>query len=174
MEQFSRRAALGMIALGLTGGLSACAGRRKRRMERREDRRENRRGNRKADAQPLFPNETPQLRKQIVKWANYYDVPVPLVQRLVVRESTHRPAARNGPYYGLMQISVPTARSMGFVGKPADLLNANTNLQFAVKYLRGAWLVSDGSYDKAVKWYSRGYYYEAKKRGLLKETGLVQ
>ena len=26
--------------------------------------------------------------------------------------------------------------------------------------------------DEAVRWYARGYYYEAKKKGLLEETGL--
>lgn len=121
---------------------------------------------------PLYPNETPQLRQQINKWADYYNVPRPLVHRLAIRESTHRPGARNGPYYGLLQILPATARSMGFQGKPSDLLDADTNLKYAVKYLRGAWLLSDGSHDTAVKWYSRGYYYEAKRRGMLVETGL--
>jgi len=91
---------------------------------------------------------------------------------VIIRESTHNPQARNGPYYGLMQILPATARGMGYKGPDAGLLDADTNLQFAVKYLRGAWLLSDGSYDTAVKWYSRGYYYEAKRRGMLKETGL--
>ncbi|MCA0873680.1 lytic transglycosylase domain-containing protein [Seohaeicola saemankumensis] len=122
---------------------------------------------------PLYPNETPELRAKINKWADHYDVPRDLVQRVVIRESTHRPEARNGPYYGLMQIHPNTARGMGFQGQASDLLDADTNLEFAVKYLRGAWMVSDGSYDKAVGWYARGYYYEAKKRGLLKETGLI-
>ncbi|MBY6092423.1 transglycosylase SLT domain-containing protein [Pseudooceanicola sp. 502str34] len=126
----------------------------------------------RALATPLYPNETPELRQLIVKYADTYEVPVPLVQRLVVRESTHRPEARNGPYYGLLQILPATARSMGFAGKPTDLLDAETNLKYAVKYLRGAWLLADGSYDNAVKWYSRGYYYEAKRRGMLEETGL--
>ena len=71
-----------------------------------------------------------------------------------------------------MQILPATARTMGFRGEPSELLDANTNLQFAVKYLRGAWLLANGSFDTAVKWYSRGYYYEAKKRGMLVETGL--
>lgn len=94
------------------------------------------------------------------------------MHRLAVRESTHRPAAINRPYYGLLQILPATARSMGFRGKPRDLLDADTNLEFAVKYLRGAWLLSDGSEATAVKHYARGYYYEAKRRGMLKETGL--
>ena len=125
-----------------------------------------------ARALPLHPNETPELRAKINRWADHYDVPRPLVHRLAVRESTHNPKARNGPYYGLMQILPATARGMGFSGKPSDLLDADTNLQYAVKYLRGAWLLADGSYDNAVKWYSRGYYYEAKRRGMLVETGL--
>lgn len=121
---------------------------------------------------PLFPNETPDLRKKINYWSDHYEVPRSLVHRLAVRESTHRPTAVNRPYYGLLQILPATARSMGFRGKPQDLLDADTNLEFSVKYLRGAWLLADGSEDTAVKHYSRGYYYEAKRRGMLKETGL--
>jgi soluble lytic murein transglycosylase-like protein len=139
---------------------------------RPERRRERTRARRPAYDTPLYPNETPELRALIVKYADLYDVPLALVQRVIVRESTHRPGARNGPYYGLMQILPQTARTMGFRGKPEDLLDAETNLKYAVKYLRGAWLVSDGDMDAAVMWYARGYYYEAKRRGLLRETGL--
>lgn len=121
---------------------------------------------------PLYVNETPELRRLINKYADEYEVPRALVQRVVIRESTHRPGARNGPYYGLMQILPATARSMGYQGDAAGLLDAETNLKYAVKYLRGAWLLSDGSHDTAVKWYSRGYYFEAKRQGKLVETGL--
>jgi len=120
----------------------------------------------------LYPNETPELRRLIEQAARDNDVPVALVQRVVRRESTHNPKARNGPYYGLMQILPQTARSMGFRGQPEDLLDAETNLRYAVRYLRGAWLLADGSHDRAVMWYARGYYYEAKRRGMLRETGL--
>lgn len=120
----------------------------------------------------LYPNETAELRAQIEAAAAENDVPVALVQRVVVRESTHRPWARNGPYYGLMQILPATARSMGFRGQPEDLLDAETNLKYAVRYLRGAWLVSGGDMDRAVMWYARGYYYEAKRLGLIEETGV--
>lgn len=123
-------------------------------------------------ALPLHPNETPALRASINRWADQYDVPRKLVHRLAIRESTHNPAARNGPYYGLLQILPQTARTMGFRGAPNDLLNADTNLKYAVKYLRGAWLLSDGDHATAIKWYARGYYYEAKRRGMLVDTGL--
>jgi soluble lytic murein transglycosylase-like protein len=120
----------------------------------------------------LYPNETPELRALIDQYADRYDVPPELVQRVVIRESTHRPEARNGPYYGLMQILPATARSMGYQGSPHGLLDAETNLKYAVKYLRGAWLVAEGDQAEAVQWYARGYYYEAKRKGLLEETGL--
>ena len=120
----------------------------------------------------LYPNETPELRELIVEQARLNRVPVDLVQRVVVRESRHVPAARNGPYYGLMQILPETARTMGYRGRPEGLLDAETNLTYGVRYLRGAWLVADGDRDEAVGWYARGYYYEAKRKGLLEETGL--
>ena len=123
-------------------------------------------------ALPLFPNETPELRQSINRWADHYDLPRPLVHRLAIRESTHRPRARNGPYYGLLQILPATARSMGFDGKPADLLDPDTNLEYGLKYLSGAYLVADGDPDRAIFLYAKGYYPEAKAAGLLDETGL--
>jgi soluble lytic murein transglycosylase-like protein len=112
------------------------------------------------------------INRLIDRYADLYDVPSDLVHRVVQRESMYNPAARNGPYYGLMQIHPQTARTMGFRGSPEDLLDAETNLTYAVKYLRGAWLVSRGNRDDAVMWYARGYYYEAKRLDLLEETGL--
>lgn len=120
----------------------------------------------------LYPNETPELRGRINYWARYYGVPVAMVQRVVLRESGHRPGARNGPHYGLMQLNPQTARSMGHRGSANQLLDADTNLRYGVKYLRGAWMVADGDPEGTIYWYSRGYYDEAKRRGLLKRTGL--
>lgn len=122
---------------------------------------------------PLHPNETPELRASINHWADHYDMPRGLVHRLAIRESTHRPWAVNDPYYGLLQILPATARSMGFRGQPRDLLDADVNLEFAGKYLRGAWLLADGDQDRAIALYAKGYYYEAKARGMLVETGLA-
>lgn len=113
-----------------------------------------------------------EVARMVDDYADRYGVPRSLAHRVVKRESTYNPQARNGSYYGLMQIHPATARTMGFRGEPSELLNAETNLEYAMKYLRGAWLVSDGNQDNAVGWYSRGYYYEAKKRGLLQQTGL--
>ena len=126
-----------------------------------------------ADEPPLYPNETPELRLLINEYADLYEVPRDLVHQVIVRESTHRPWARNDPYMGLMQIHPNTAKGMGYTGSAEGLLDAETNLIYAGKYLRGAWLVSQGDMDAAVLWYAKGYYYEAKRLGLLEETGLI-
>ena len=115
---------------------------------------------------------TPELRALIVKYAGVHDIPESLLHRVIQRESGYNPRARNGPYYGLMQILPQTAATMGYRGSPEGLLDAETNLIYAGRYLRGAWLVSGGDEATAVMWYAKGYYYEAKRLGMLKETGL--
>lgn len=125
-----------------------------------------------ASSSNLTGSPTPEMAQLIEKYAREHQVPVSLVHRVVQRESRYNPGARNGPYYGLMQMLPQTAQTMGYRGAPSGLLDAETNLNYGVKYLRGAWLVADGSQDRAVSWYSKGYYYEAKRRGLLRETGL--
>ena len=120
----------------------------------------------------LFPGETPEMRSLINEYAVYHQIPAELLHMVIQRESDYRANARNGPYYGLMQILPETARGMGFTGQPNDLLDAETNLLYAGKYLRGAYIVADGDLDEAVMWYARGYYYEARDRCLLVETGL--
>ena len=133
---------IGMLVLGGTLAVSACGDNRvdpDRRylVEPRAT---------AADTIGLHANETPELRRLINKYAAEYDVPADLVHRVVIRESRHRPGARNGPYYGLMQMLPATARGMGYKGGASGLLDAETNLKYGVKYLRGAWLVSrDGT-----------------------------
>lgn len=121
---------------------------------------------------PLYSGESAEMRGLVNKWADHYGVPRTLFHRVIQRESDYNAAARNGPYYGLMQILPQTAATMGHDGPASALLDAETNLQYAGKYLRGAWLVSGGDEDEAIGWFARGYYYEAKRLGLLEETGL--
>lgn len=108
----------------------------------------------------------------IAHYAHHYSVPEHLVRRVIVRESGYNPAARNGPYYGLMQISHATARGMGYRGEASGLLDAETNLRYAVRYLAGAYVTAGGNHDRAVQFYARGYYYDAKRLGLLEKSGL--
>lgn len=123
---------------------------------------------------PLYAGETAQMRVLVEASAAEHGIPVALLHRVIQRESDYRANARNGPYYGLMQILPATARSMGFEGAPADLLDPEVNLRYAGRYLRGAWLVADGDMDAAVMHYARGYYFAARDRCLLVETGLAE
>ena len=108
----------------------------------------------------------------ISHYAQQYNVPESLVRRVIERESKGNPAARNGPYYGLMQISHATASGMGYRGSPSGLLDPETNLRYAVRYLAGAYVTAKGNPDQAVRFYARGYYYDAKRAGLLEASGL--
>ncbi|MDP3263260.1 MAG: lytic transglycosylase domain-containing protein [Tabrizicola sp.] len=151
--QLSRRAALLLVTASV---LSACGG-----SSRRPE-----------VAQGSVSGNTPEMNALVRKYARIHDIPESLLHRVIIRESRYDAGARNGPYYGLMQILPQTARTMGYRGSPEGLLDAETNLKYAGRYLRGAWLVSRGDEDAAVGWYARGYYYEAKRMGLLEETGL--
>lgn len=115
---------------------------------------------------------TPEMQAMIRSYASFLEIPPELLDHVVRVESGYNPGARNGPYYGLMQVNPQTARTMGYQGPDAGLLDAATNLRWAGAYLRGAYIVANGNQERAYDWYRRGYYYEARDRGLLEETGL--
>ena len=121
--------------------------------------------------QPFKKSGTP-IDDIISKYAAIYGIPESLLHRVVKRESTYNPRAFNRGHYGLMQIKYSTARSMGYEGPAEGLFDAETNIKYAGKYLRGAWMVADDKNDGAVRLYAAGYYYHAKRKGLLDETGL--
>ncbi len=121
--------------------------------------------------QPFKKSGTP-IDALITKYASLYGIPEALLHRVVRRESTYNPRAFNRGHYGLMQIKYSTAKSMGYEGPAEGLFDAETNIKYAGKYLRGAWMVADDKNDGAVRLYAAGYYYHAKRKGLLDETGL--
>ncbi len=103
----------------------------------------------------------------IAKHAAANNVPESLVRRVIHRESRGNPRAVSAGNYGLMQIRLGTARAMGYRGGAQGLLNADTNMTYAVKYLAGAYRAAGGNHDQAVRYYASGYYYAAKRKGLL-------
>lgn len=109
------------------------------------------------------------LSARIAEFAHMYHIPESLIHRSVRRESNYNPGARNGPYWGLMQIRHDTAKGMGYHGSPAGLLDAETNLTYAVPYLANAYKLSGGDEARAIQLYAGGYYYEAKRRGMLSQ-----
>jgi soluble lytic murein transglycosylase-like protein len=93
------------------------------------------------------------------------NLPEGLVRRVINRESGGNPRVVSAGNYGLMQIKLRTARSMGYTGNAAGLLDANTNMTYAVKYLAGAYRLANGNHSRAVHYYAAGYYYAAKAKG---------
>lgn len=93
-------------------------------------------------------------------------VPVELVHRVIVRESRYNPHAVHAGNYGMMQIRLQTARGLGYTGTAQGLLDPNTNLTYAVKYLAGAYKAAGGNHARAVSYYASGYYYAAKRQGI--------
>ena len=98
------------------------------------------------------------LDGMIARHAAANGVPVELVRRVVTRESGFNPRASNRGNLGLMQIRYATARSMGYSGSPGGLLDAETNLTYAVKYLAGAYHAAGGNQGRAVALYASGYH----------------
>lgn len=92
-------------------------------------------------------------------------LPESLVRRVIVRESRYNPRAVSKGNYGIMQIRLGTARAMGYTGGAAGLLDADTNMTYAVRYLAGAYRAAGGNQDRAVMNYARGYYHSAKAQG---------
>src|SRR3954462_519737 len=61
-----------------------------------------------------------------------------------------------------------TTSSTGcYTGSAAGLLNADTNLSYAVPYLANAYRVAGGNENRTVSLYASGFYYHAKRKGML-------
>jgi soluble lytic murein transglycosylase-like protein len=116
---------------------------------------------------PAAASEYPLIDSLVAQHARAHNVPEALVHRVIKRESGYNPRASNRGNLGLMQIRYATARGMGYQGDPSGLLDANTNLTYAVPYLANAYKVAGGDADRAVALYAGGYYYAAKRKGLL-------
>lgn len=121
-------------------------------------------------AQPIIPVRPPApipphpvsrgtLDRLIAAHAQANGVPEDFVHRVVKRESRYDPAARGrGGAMGLMQIKHATARALGYAGPPAGLLDPNTNLTYAVRYLAGALHAAAGNPERAYALYRSGYH----------------
>jgi len=109
------------------------------------------------------------LDERIAYYADHYSVPESLIRRSIERESSYNPKAHHGPYWGLMQIRVDTARGLGYHGNGKGLLDADANLKYATAYLSNAYVVAEGDEKRALQLYAGGYYFEARRKGLLEQ-----
>jgi len=104
--------------------------------------------------------------EMVARHAAANGVPASLVHRVIMRESRYNPRAVSNGNYGMMQIRLGTARSMGYTGSASGLLDPEVNMTYAVKYLAGAYQAAGGSEGRAVANYARGYYHQAKRQNL--------
>jgi soluble lytic murein transglycosylase-like protein len=108
------------------------------------------------------------LHALIAQHAKANGIPEDLVHRVIKRESRYNPrAVGRGGTMGLMQIKHGTARALGYAGTPVGLLSPDTNLTYGVRYLAGAYKVAGGDPSRAIAFFARGYYYDAKRKGML-------
>jgi soluble lytic murein transglycosylase-like protein len=97
------------------------------------------------------------MRPLIAKYAAAHGVPVGLADAVVRVESRYNPQARNGVNIGLTQINPLTARSLGFSGSHAELMNPETNLNYGIKYLGGAYKLAGGDTCGTILRYQAGH-----------------
>lgn len=99
----------------------------------------------------------------IAKHAAANGVPEHLVRRVIRIESRGNAATVHRGNYGLMQIRLATARQEGYSGEAQGLLDPDTNLTYAVRYLAGAYRAAGCDADRAVSYYQRGYFGAARR-----------
>jgi soluble lytic murein transglycosylase-like protein len=112
-------------------------------------------------AQPAAAQDKPRspFDALIARHAEANGVPESLVHRVIVHESRYNPrAVGRGGTLGVMQIKHATARGVGYSGPPSGLLDPDTNLTYAVRYLAGAFRAANGNADRAVAYFRSGYY----------------
>ena len=103
------------------------------------------------------PDRSSEFASLVEAQASANGVPASLVHRVIMRESRYNPRAVSAGNYGLMQIRLGTARAMGYSGSAEGLLDAQTNMTYAVKYLAGAYHAAGGNEARAIALYASGY-----------------
>lgn len=119
---------------------------------------------------PAQASDRTTIDSLVSRHAQAHGIPEDLVHRVIRRESNYNPRAVSRGNFGLMQIRHGTARGMGYTGSAAGLLDAETNLTYAVAYLADAYRIAGGNADRAVRLYASGFYHEAKRRGMAGRT----
>lgn len=92
----------------------------------------------------------------IQQYAAANNVPFFLANSMIRIESRYNPNARSGPNLGLGQISVSTAKSLGYGGSAQGLMHPETNLTYSIKYLAQAYKMASGDTCGTVMRYQNG------------------
>src|SRR5665213_128543 len=97
-----------------------------------------------ASHHPAPPQHSKAIDALIAHYALVHGIPERLVRRVIARESGFNPHAMHRRFYGLMQITTESARSMGYKGPAKGLLDPQVNLTYGVPCLANAYKISGG------------------------------
>jgi soluble lytic murein transglycosylase-like protein len=98
-----------------------------------------------------------QFRQVIEQQAKDNAIPVALAHAVIRIESNYNSKIVHAGNYGLMQIKLATARSLGFDGSPGALLDPSVNLHYGLKYLGGAYQQAGGDLCRTIMKYQSGH-----------------
>jgi soluble lytic murein transglycosylase-like protein len=97
------------------------------------------------------------IRAKAAHHAAHNNVPAKLADAVIKIESRYNPRAYNAGNYGLMQIRLQTARSIGYGGGANGLFDAETNLRYGMRYLAQAYRAAGGDICGTVMRYQSGH-----------------
>jgi soluble lytic murein transglycosylase-like protein len=106
----------------------------------------------------LVPAGKEEIGQLVAKHAAANGLPFELAHGVVMVESRYNPKVTGpGGHVGLMQISYPTAKSLGYAGSRAGLYDPDVNLAYGMKYLGMAYKASGGDMCGAISKYQGGH-----------------
>jgi len=115
---------------------------------------------------PLFGQTIPSLDKNdpwyqtISKYSAIYHIPKSVIYAVIRIESSGNPRSIEHSGYwsgvGAMQISLPTARSLGFRGTKTQLFQRDNNIHYGTAYLARLKKTFHGDIFKIIMGYHRG------------------
>lgn len=100
------------------------------------------------------------IRPLIARHADASGIPFPIADAVVRVESRYQPQARNRANLGLTQVSLATARAMGYAGGATGLFDPDTNLRYGLRYLAQAYRLAGGDTCRTVLKYQAGHRAE--------------
>lgn len=112
---------------------------------------------------PLIVQRADPYKSLIERAAAKYGVDADLIRAVIAQESSFRSAASrtelllNDSSQGLMQITLSTARGLGFNGTSAQLSTPENSIEFGTKYLASCLATRAGNIEDAVSMYNGGF-----------------